>query len=138
MDQAREKNHVATALGIQAIEHHRKLVRFFSTIELVNALEQEKAQGKAGKIAEALVKTDLVILDKLGYLLLSASGGRCCFSFSASYMSAPAWSLLQPELQRMGSGVRGRTHDHGLARSPYPSLPHPGNQQRQPSLQGQL
>jgi len=33
-----------------------------STVELVNALEQEKANGKAGKIAEALTKTDLVIL----------------------------------------------------------------------------
>ncbi len=43
------KSHVATALGIQAIEHHRKRVRFFSTVELVNALEQEKAQGKARK-----------------------------------------------------------------------------------------
>lgn len=32
------KSHVATALGIQAIEHHRKRVRFFSTVELVNAL----------------------------------------------------------------------------------------------------
>jgi len=37
------KTNVATALGIQAIEHHRKRVRFFSTVELVNALEQEKA-----------------------------------------------------------------------------------------------
>ena len=46
------KSHVATAIGIQAIEHHRKRVRLFSTVELVNALEQEKAQGKAGKIAE--------------------------------------------------------------------------------------
>jgi DNA replication protein DnaC len=71
----RGKSHVATALGIQAIEHHRKRVRFFSTVELVNALEQEKAQGKAGKIAEALVKTDLVVLDELGYLPFSASGG---------------------------------------------------------------
>jgi len=73
------KTHVATALGIQAIEHHRKRVRFFSTVELVNALEQEKAQGKAGKIAEALVKTDLVILDELGYLPFSASGGALLF-----------------------------------------------------------
>jgi DNA replication protein DnaC len=45
------KTHVATALGVQAIEHHRKRVRFFSTVELVNALEQEKTQGKAGQIA---------------------------------------------------------------------------------------
>ena len=36
------KTHIATALGIQAIEKHRKRVRFFSTVELVNALEQEK------------------------------------------------------------------------------------------------
>ncbi|WP_197082890.1 ATP-binding protein, partial [Pseudorhodobacter ferrugineus] len=57
----------------------RKRVRFFSTVELVNALEQEKAQGKAGKIAEALVKTDLVILDELGYLPFSASGGALLF-----------------------------------------------------------
>jgi DNA replication protein DnaC len=33
------KTHLATAIGVQAIEHHRKRVRFFSTVELVNALE---------------------------------------------------------------------------------------------------
>lgn len=33
------KTHIATAIGIQAIEHHHKRVRFFSTVELVNALE---------------------------------------------------------------------------------------------------
>ena len=43
------KTHIASALGVQAIEHHRKRVRFFSTIELVNALELEKHQGKAGQ-----------------------------------------------------------------------------------------
>lgn len=40
------KTHVATALGIQSIEQHRRRVRFFSTIELVNALEQEKTRGE--------------------------------------------------------------------------------------------
>ena len=73
------KTHVATALGIQAIEHHRRKVRFFSTIELVNALEQEKAKGKAGQIAEGLTKLDLVILDEFGYLPFSASGGALLF-----------------------------------------------------------
>lgn len=73
------KTHVATALGIQAIEHHRRKVRFFSTIELVNALEQEKAKGKAGQIAESLARLDLVILDELGYLPFSASGGALLF-----------------------------------------------------------
>ena len=73
------KTHVATALAIQAIEHHRKKVRFFSTIDLVNALEQEKTHGRAGQIAERLIRHDLVILDELGYLPFSASGGALLF-----------------------------------------------------------
>ena len=54
------KTHIATAIGIQAIEHHHKRVRFFSTVELVNALEQEKMQGRAGQIAGRLAYADLV------------------------------------------------------------------------------
>lgn len=73
------KTHVATALGVQAVEHHRRKVRFFSTIELVNTLEQEKAKGKAGHLAETLTRFDLVILDELGYLPFSASGGALLF-----------------------------------------------------------
>ncbi len=73
------KTHIATALGVHAIEHHRKKVRFFSSVELVNALEQEKAQGKAGQIADRLARLDLVILDELGYLPFSPSGGALLF-----------------------------------------------------------
>ncbi|MGP8025408.1 MAG: IS21-like element helper ATPase IstB [Acidocella sp.] len=73
------KTHIATALGVQAVEHYKKRVRFFSTVELVNALEQEKAQGKAGQIASRLIHADLVILDELGYLPFSASGGALLF-----------------------------------------------------------
>ena len=73
------KTHIATALGVHAVEHHHRRVRFFSTVELVNALEQEKAQGKAGQIAGRLVHADLVILDELGYLPFSASGGALLF-----------------------------------------------------------
>src|SRR5690242_7185036 len=73
------KTHLATAIGVQAIEHHRKRVRFFSTVELVNALEQEKLQGKPGQIAARLTHSDLVILDELGYLPFSASGEALLF-----------------------------------------------------------
>ena len=40
------KTHLATAIGVSGITHHGKRVRFYSTVDLVNALEQEKAQGK--------------------------------------------------------------------------------------------
>ena len=45
------KTHLATAIGVSGITRHGKRVRFYSTVDLVNALEQEKAQGKAGRIA---------------------------------------------------------------------------------------
>ena len=73
------KTHLATALGVQAIEHGRKKVRFFSTVDLVNALEQEKAANKAGHLAESLLRLDLVILDELGYLPFISSGGALLF-----------------------------------------------------------
>jgi len=147
------KHASGVTLGIQAIEHHRKRVRFFSTVEPVNALEQEKAQGKAEKIADALVKTDLVILGALGYLPFSASGGALVRRANSPpdclliLLTPPPQQALrthqrhhhhQPELQRMGQRLRRRKDDHRLARSPHPSLPHFGDRQRQLPLQGQL
>jgi DNA replication protein DnaC len=73
------KTHIATAPGVQAVEHHHKRVRFFSTAELVNALEQEKNEGRSGQIADRLARSDLVIPNELGYLPFSASGGALLF-----------------------------------------------------------
>jgi len=73
------KTHLATALGVSGITQHSKRVRFYSTVDLVNLLEQEKAAGKAGKLAFALMRMDLVILDELGYLPFSQAGGALLF-----------------------------------------------------------
>ena len=73
------KTHLATALGVSGITRHSKRVRFYSTVDLVNLLEQEKAAGKAGKLAFALMRMDLVILDELGYLPFSQAGGALLF-----------------------------------------------------------
>ena len=73
------KTHLATALGIEAIQRHGRRARFLSTIELVNNLELEKAAGKQGRIAYRLMHVDLVILDELGYLPFSQSGGALLF-----------------------------------------------------------
>ncbi len=73
------KTHLATAIGVAGITKHGKRVRFYSTVDLVNALEQEKAQGKAGRIASSLLRMDLIILDELGYLPLSQAGGALLF-----------------------------------------------------------
>jgi DNA replication protein DnaC len=73
------KTHLATALGIQAITRHAKRVRFYSTVDLVNQLEQEKAAGRSGRLANQLMHLDLVILDELGYLPFSQAGGALLF-----------------------------------------------------------
>lgn len=40
------KSHLATAIGMAGItEHGKRAVRFYSTVDLVNALEREKAEG---------------------------------------------------------------------------------------------
>lgn len=73
------KTHLATAIAVQTIQHHHKRVRFLSTVELVNQLEQEKLLGKQGRMAHRLIHTDLVILDELGYLPFSQAGGALLF-----------------------------------------------------------
>jgi DNA replication protein DnaC len=73
------KTHLATAIAVQTIQRHHLRVRFLPTIELVNQLEQEKLNGKQGRIANRLMHTDLVILDELGYLPFSQAGGALLF-----------------------------------------------------------
>jgi DNA replication protein DnaC len=54
-------------------------VRFFTAVDLVNQLEAEARAGKPGRLADQLVRVDLVILDKLGYLPFPISGGQMLF-----------------------------------------------------------
>ncbi|WP_199065460.1 IS21-like element helper ATPase IstB, partial [Chitinimonas sp. BJB300] len=72
------KTHLATALGVAAI-HQGKRVRFYNAVDLVNQLEREKQQGRAGSLAKQLIQIDAVILDELGYLPFPASGGALLF-----------------------------------------------------------
>src|SRR3546814_19440894 len=55
------KTHLATALAVSGITQYGKRVRFYSTVDLVNLLEREKHDGKAGRIAQAMLRMDLEI-----------------------------------------------------------------------------
>lgn len=72
------KTHLATALGVAAI-HLGKRIRFYNAVDLVNHLEREKQQGKAGNLARQLQHIDAVVLDELGYLPFPDSGGALLF-----------------------------------------------------------
>lgn len=73
------KTHLATAIAVSGIAAQGKRVRFYSTVDLVNILEREKRDGKAGRIALQLMRMDLVILDELGYLPFSQTGAALLF-----------------------------------------------------------
>lgn len=72
------KTHLATALGVSAIQQGKR-VRFYNAVDLVNQLEKEKLAGKAGNLAKQLLGVDAVILDELGYLPFPVSGGALLF-----------------------------------------------------------
>lgn len=72
------KTHLAIAIAKQAIRNDKK-ARFFNVLDLVNQLEQEKLDGRGGKLAEHLSRHDLVVLDELGYLPFSKNGGQLLF-----------------------------------------------------------
>ena len=72
------KTHLAIAIARQNIRNGRK-ARFFNVLDLVNQREQEKLGNRGGKLAEQMARHDLVVLDELGYLPFSKSGGQLLF-----------------------------------------------------------
>jgi DNA replication protein DnaC len=72
------KTHLAISMARQTIKNGKR-GRFFNVVDLVNQLEQEKLAGRGGKLAESLCRLDLVVLDELGYLPFSKSGGQLLF-----------------------------------------------------------
>ena len=72
------KSHLATAIGASSV-NTRHRVRFYSAVDLVNRLEAEHRDGKAGRMTDRLSRVDLVIIDELGYLPFAQSGGQLLF-----------------------------------------------------------
>ena len=72
------KTHLAVAIARSCIRAGRR-ARFATVIDLVNRLEDEARAGKAGRLAEQLMRLDLLVLDELGYLPFAQSGGQLLF-----------------------------------------------------------
>ena len=66
-------------MAVSGITTKGKRVRFYSTVDLINVLEREKRDGKGGRLALSLLRSDLVILDELAYLPFSQAGGALLF-----------------------------------------------------------
>jgi DNA replication protein DnaC len=72
------KTHLCIAVA-SAVIRARARGRFFNLVDLVNQLEQEKAAGRTGRLSEKLLRYDVIVIDELGYLPFSQSGGQLLF-----------------------------------------------------------
>ncbi len=110
------KTHLATALGVQAVQHQHRRVRFFSTIELVNTLELEKAAGKQGQLASRMAYADLVILDEPGLFTVQPGRRRIAVPLHRQTVRAhQSGHYNQPQLLGMGKCIRRCQDDNGAA-----------------------
>ena len=69
------KTHLAVAITANCIRNGAR-ARFFNVVDLVNRLEADARDGKAGRLADQLLRIDLLVLDELGYLPFAKSGGQ--------------------------------------------------------------
>ena len=79
----RGKTHLAIAIGV-ACANAGKKVKFFDTADLVLQLKKAKEDGLLTVFYKEVNRTDLVILDELGYVPLDIEGARLLFHLMSS------------------------------------------------------
>jgi len=73
------KTHLATALGIKACSKNKK-VQFYRAVDLTNELVEKFKEGQVNKLIKKIAKTDILILDELGYIPFSKKAAELLFS----------------------------------------------------------
>lgn len=72
------KTHLATALGIKAVQA-RKRVLFFTAEQLTVQLASAEISGNLNRTLDSLSRVDLIIIDELGYLALTKQTAKLFF-----------------------------------------------------------
>ncbi|MGN6605631.1 MAG: IS21-like element helper ATPase IstB [Jatrophihabitans sp.] len=77
------KSHMLVALGVAAVEAGHR-VRYFTAAELVETLYRALADNSVGRVIEALLRNDLIVIDELGFAPLDDTGTQLLFRFIAA------------------------------------------------------
>ena len=73
------KTHLATALAREVVLKGMR-ARFYSVVDLVNPLDAEKRESRAGRLANRLLNQNVIVLDELGYLPVARDRGALLFN----------------------------------------------------------
>ncbi len=77
-DSGTGKTHLATALGVAACQQGRR-VRFTTLAALANELQEAEGRRELARVVGRYARTELVILDELGYLTLPDGAAELVF-----------------------------------------------------------
>jgi len=77
------KSHLLVALGAAAVHAGHK-VRYLTAAELAEALYRGLADNSVGKIIDALLRCDLIIIDEVGFAPLDDTGAQLLFRLVAA------------------------------------------------------
>jgi DNA replication protein DnaC len=72
------KTHLATALGVKAVQA-RKRVLFFTAEQITVLLASAEVSGNLNRTLDGLARVDLIIIDELGYLALTKQTAKLFF-----------------------------------------------------------
>ncbi len=78
----RGKTHLAIAIGIACVQQAR-MTRFFTAAELVLALVRANRDHTLETLMKDIARSDLLIIDELGYVPLDIEGARLLFQVMA-------------------------------------------------------
>jgi len=76
------KSHLLVALGRHAVEAGKR-VRYFSATDLVETLYRGLADNSVGRVIEAILRADLILIDEIGFAPMDDTGAQLFFRLVA-------------------------------------------------------